>query len=121
MSPRTTRVARKRQRRTQRGELQKQALVDAAYDIIAERGFEGLRTRDVAMRVGLNVSTLHYYFRSKEDLVRSVAHRLLSEFKERGRLREGSSARPAGALERLRDAVADQDALIKAHPAALQS
>jgi len=100
-------------RHTQQGEVQKQRLVDAAYDIIAERGFEGLRTRNVAMRAGLNISTLHYYFESKEDLVRSVAQRLLSEFKT---MREPQGA-PVSAVERLHKSLADQDELIKAHPA----
>jgi len=116
MSARATRLVGKHHL-TRQGEAQKQRLVDAAYDIIAERGFEGLRTRDVAMRAGLNISTLHYYFGSKEDLVRSVARRLLAEFKTRGAAREGASAPLPGALDRLHDAVADQDALIREHPA----
>jgi AcrR family transcriptional regulator len=68
-------------RLTTRGEAQQRRMVDAAYEIIAARGFEGLRTREVAARAGLNISTFHYYFPSKEDLVRSVAQRLLLEFK----------------------------------------
>ncbi len=35
-----------------------EALVQAAYELLAERGFEGLRTRDVAGRVGVNIATL---------------------------------------------------------------
>jgi len=89
-------VTRRRLHHTQQGEAQKQRLVDAAYDIIAREGFEGLRTRDVALRANLNISTLHYYFASKEDLVRSVAERLLSEFKT---VAEPADASP-GALPR---------------------
>lgn len=117
MNARVRKVAGKHQQHTQQGEQQKQKLVDAAYDIIAERGFEGLRTRYVAMRAELNISTLHYYFESKEDLVRSVAQRLLSEFKTRRASREEDSDVPSGPLEKLHAAVADQDALIKVHPA----
>src|SRR6266496_4069965 len=50
----------------------RQALVQAAFDAIAERGFEGLRTRDVAAQVGVNIATLHYYFPTKEALIRGV-------------------------------------------------
>lgn len=106
-------MTRRRLRHTQQGEAQKQRLVDAAYDIIAREGFEGLRTRDVALRADLNISTLHYYFASKEDLVRSVAERLLSEFKAAP---EPAGASP-GALERLHRSFADQDELIRRHPA----
>jgi AcrR family transcriptional regulator len=98
---------------TEQGEHQKQRLVDAAYDIIAERGFEGLRTRDVALRAGLNVSTLHYYFESKENLVRAVALRLLSEFKTMGERENGAPS----AGEMIHRSIADQDRLIATHPA----
>jgi AcrR family transcriptional regulator len=57
---------------TAHGEMQQRALVRAAYQIIAEKGFEGLRTRDVADRAGVNIATLHYYFATKEDLIRAV-------------------------------------------------
>jgi AcrR family transcriptional regulator len=50
----------------------RQTLIDAARDLIAERGFEGLRTRDVAERVGLNHATLHHYFATKEALIEAV-------------------------------------------------
>ena len=64
---------------TSRGEAQRRTLVHEAYMLIAEGGFESLRTREVAARVGVNVATLHYYFPTKEDLVRGVAERLLRE------------------------------------------
>jgi AcrR family transcriptional regulator len=44
----------------------------AAFSQIAEHGFEGLRTRDVAAEVGVNIATLHYYFPTKESLIRGV-------------------------------------------------
>src|SRR5262245_40427072 len=50
----------------------RQALVRAAFARIAREGFEGLRTRDVAADVGVNVATLHYYFPAKEALIRAV-------------------------------------------------
>lgn len=63
-----------------RGNERKRKLVDAAYEIIAKRGFEGFRTRAVADEAGVNIATLHYYFPTKEDLVRGVAERLRNEF-----------------------------------------
>jgi len=59
----------------------KQALVLAAYRQLADRGFEGLRTREVAGEVGLNIATLHYYFPSKEDLVRGVVDHAMARFR----------------------------------------
>jgi len=40
-------------------ERRRQELVHAAFNLIAEHGFEGLRTRDVAAEVGVNIATLH--------------------------------------------------------------
>lgn len=58
----------------------RQALVRAAYHQIAARGFEGLRTREVAQEVHLNVATLHYYFPTKESLIRGVVEHAMSRF-----------------------------------------
>lgn len=59
------------------GEDRRQALVEAAFRCIAEKGFEGLRLRDVAAKVGIDHSTLHYHFPTKEDLVAGQIERLL--------------------------------------------
>ena len=52
----------------------------AARALIVEKGFEGLRTRDIADRVGINVATLHYHVPSKEALIELVAESLRAEF-----------------------------------------
>lgn len=56
------------------------SLVLAAYQLIAEKGFEHFRTRDVASHAGVNIATLHYYFATKEDLIQAVVDHLLLEF-----------------------------------------
>src|ERR1700736_780942 len=62
-------------------EDRRQALVQAAFNQIAERGFEGLRTREVAAGVGLNIATLHYYFPTKETLIRGVVAYAMERFR----------------------------------------
>ena len=59
----------------------RRTLVLAAYHQLAERGFEGLRTRDVAMAAGVNVATLHYYFPTKEELIRAVLAHAMERFR----------------------------------------
>src|ERR1700680_3796581 len=54
-------------------------VIRAAYSLIAEKGMEGLRTRDVAARVGINSATLHYYFPTKEALIPGVVEYLMQE------------------------------------------
>jgi AcrR family transcriptional regulator len=63
------------------GEPRRQELVEAAYRRIAEAGFEGLRTREVAAEAGVNIATLHYYFPSKEALIRGVVGHAMGRFR----------------------------------------
>ncbi|MCY1008884.1 TetR family transcriptional regulator [Nannocystis pusilla] len=56
------------------------ALLAAAYATIGDRGLEGLRTREVAARAGVNIATLHYHFGSKEDLVVAVIAHVRERF-----------------------------------------
>ena len=62
-------------------EKRRQELVLAAYREIAERGFEGLRTREVADSFGINIATLHYYFPTKESLIRAVLDHAMNRFR----------------------------------------
>lgn len=48
------------------------ALVLAAFVRVAEVGFEGLRLRQVADDAGIDHSTLHHHFATKQDLVNAV-------------------------------------------------
>lgn len=70
-----------RTRQEKRQEIRKDELVAAAFELIAENGFEGLRTRDVAARVGVNIATLHYYFPTKESLIGGVLDRAMMRFR----------------------------------------
>lgn len=63
------------------GDERRLAIAQAARQIIVEKGLEGLRTRDIAARVGINIATLHYHVPSKEALVALVAESLRQDFK----------------------------------------
>ena len=67
-------------KKTRPTESRRDELALAAFQEIAKSGFEGLRTRDVANAVGVNVATLHYYFPTKEDLIRAVVGFTMSRF-----------------------------------------
>jgi len=86
------------------GDERRLAIARAARALIVERGLEGLRTRDIAARVGINIATLHYHVPSKEALVALVAHSLKEEFRDQGmrRSREGCTG-----LELLRMEIED--------------
>lgn len=54
---------------TPKGERRRQALVEAAADLILEGGIESVRHRAVANRAGLPLASTTYYFDSLDDLV----------------------------------------------------
>jgi len=64
----------KRVRRTkaeQRAETLEQIL-DAAELLFSRHGLHGVTLRDVALRVGVHTTLLHYYFKDKKDLFENV-------------------------------------------------
>ena len=55
-------------------------LLEAAFALIAEKGLEGLRTRDIAARARVNIATLHYYFATKDALLVAAVHHVRDAF-----------------------------------------
>jgi AcrR family transcriptional regulator len=66
---------------TKTGSDRRQQLLEAAFDQIAENGFEGLRTRVVASAAGIDHSTVHHYFATKQDLIAAVVDYAVSRFR----------------------------------------
>jgi AcrR family transcriptional regulator len=56
-----------------RGLASRARLVEAAVELIAERGWLGVTTRRVAERAGVNAGLVHYHFGSVENLRRAAA------------------------------------------------
>jgi AcrR family transcriptional regulator len=54
-------------------------IVKAAYQTLAEKGFEGLRMREIAKNAGIDHSTLHYYFAGKEALIDGVVDHIVQD------------------------------------------
>lgn len=92
----------------------RRSLIRAAYERIASEGFEGLRTRDVADRAGVNIATLHYYFPTKEALIGGVAEYLSSQFITLHAPAVAPSGSPA--LDRLHQEFADARFYHNQHP-----
>ncbi len=59
----------------------KARILEAAEDVFATKGFEGASTREIAAKAGVNISSLHYHWESKETLYfavfRNIYDRLL--------------------------------------------
>jgi AcrR family transcriptional regulator len=52
----------------------KARILAAAEAVFAARGFEGASTREIAGNAGVNISSLHYHWASKETLYVAVFH-----------------------------------------------
>ena len=61
------------QRQRLEGTERRKLIVEAGFELLSTRGFEGFRTRDVAERSGITTATLHHYFPTKENLIEGVA------------------------------------------------
>jgi AcrR family transcriptional regulator len=107
-------MAAKKQKERPGGDERRDSLVRAAFACLAADGFEGLRTRSVADRVGINIATLHYYFPTKEALIGGVADFLATQFITL----HAPPVAPTGraALDRLRQEFADAHFYHAKHP-----
>src|SRR5262245_23084034 len=61
------------------------AILRAAIDVFASRGYFNAQVADVARAAGVAAGTVYLYFRSKDDLLVSVFERSMREALEEGR------------------------------------
>src|SRR3977135_66274 len=81
--------------------LRRQQIENAALKAVLKYGFPGSTLRVVAREAKVPLSFLHYYFRDKDDLMRSVAARILARATERleqARASERAPLRAANAV-----------------------
>jgi AcrR family transcriptional regulator len=58
--------------RAERGDATRAALVDAARELFAERGYSTVGTNEVVERAGVTRGAMYHHFRDKKDLFRAV-------------------------------------------------
>jgi AcrR family transcriptional regulator len=70
----------KKQGRAEKSAARRDAILQAALDEFAARGFEGARLDDVARRAGVAKGTIYLHFRDKETLFQELVRSALSPF-----------------------------------------
>src|SRR2546426_11081566 len=75
------------------------AILRAAIDVFAGRGFFNAQVADVARAAGVAAGTVYLYFRSKDDLLVSIFERTMRDGLEEGRAAVAAVRDP---IERLR-------------------
>lgn len=58
----------------------REALLDAAVTLFAERGVAATASKDIAARAGVTPAMVHYYFRNRDLLLDAVADERLARF-----------------------------------------
>ena len=79
---------------TEKGERRRQALTEAAGELLREGGFEALRHRAVAERAGLPLASTTYYLDSLDDLITAAVEHTSRQDLAAGRAALASDAEP---------------------------
>ena len=78
-----------------------QRILDAAIDVIAQRGFFNARVSDIANGAGVADGTIYLYFKNKEQILMAAISRAFSVFMERARAELKKSPDPREQLRSL--------------------
>src|ERR1051325_947792 len=77
------------------------AILRAAIDVFAERGYFNAQVADVARAAGVAAGTVYLYFRSKDDLLVSIFERTMRDALADGRVAVADVSDPRERLRRL--------------------
>ncbi len=62
----------------------REQILEAAWDLFAEKGFEDVSVRDVTNAAGVNLASVSYHFGGKDGLIQEVVKRCLNPLHEYG-------------------------------------
>ncbi|MFC4502795.1 MULTISPECIES: TetR/AcrR family transcriptional regulator [Streptomyces] len=117
MSPRSASVNEELRRRS------RERLLQAAVELVGERGYEATTLGDIADRAGSARGLVSYYFPGKRRLVQSAVHRLmhrtLEEALEREPRTEDGRERMARAIDAILGLARDRTVLMRDHMAGM--
>jgi AcrR family transcriptional regulator len=81
----------------------KARILAAAEEVFAARGFDGSSTREIAAAAGVNISSLHYHWESKETLylavLQDIYDRIIALARQSVRTRAGGAGGSRAAIE----------------------
>ncbi|MEZ4687821.1 MAG: TetR/AcrR family transcriptional regulator [Bacteroidia bacterium] len=79
-------------------------IIQAAAKVFAEKGFYGASMQDIADELGMNKSSLYYYVKAKEDLVKGLVEGVLQDILLEASEIMKSGYSPASKLRRIIEA-----------------
>ncbi len=87
------------QRREQEKEQLREAIIQAASELLLEHGYDNFSLRQVAERIGYSATTIYLYFKDKDELVFTLIDEAWDQF---GRDLEAASASEADPIAQLK-------------------
>jgi AcrR family transcriptional regulator len=99
-----------------RGRDTRSRLREVALQLFAEQGYEKTSLREIAERLGVTKAALYYYFKSKEDIVRSLVEDYMAQIDELiawGKTRPSSAETRADIIRRYLDIIANGTAVFR--------
>jgi AcrR family transcriptional regulator len=93
----------------------REKIVDAAYRVLAEQGYEAATVKEIARAAGVAPGLLHYYFASKDDLLVEVLSEASSRYGMDMR-QAASLSRPAPRGQQMETALAEPLARLTRQP-----
>jgi TetR/AcrR family fatty acid metabolism transcriptional regulator len=88
-------------RRNANGAAKYQRILDAAIDVIAEKGYFQSRVSDIAQRAGVADGTIYLYFRNKEQILTAAIDAAFAAFLEKARREVEQAKDPRERLRRV--------------------
>lgn len=77
----TNQISNKHKQSNHRGD-NRERLITAGYEVLAEKGFEGTTVKEIAQYAGVSPGLFHYYFVSKDELLLAVVQEAGERFKK---------------------------------------
>ncbi|HSA91734.1 MAG TPA: TetR/AcrR family transcriptional regulator [Terriglobales bacterium] len=88
-------------RKSANGAAKYQRILDAAIDVIAEKGYFQSRVSDIAQRAGVADGTIYLYFRNKEQILTAAIDAAFAAFLEKARREVEQAKDPRERLRRV--------------------
>lgn len=79
----------------------REQILDAAWKLFSERGFEDVSVRDVTNEAGVNLASVSYHFGSKAGLIQEVVKKVLNPTNQRRLDLLEASVKEAGGVDKV--------------------
>ncbi|SFM21267.1 transcriptional regulator, TetR family [Gracilibacillus orientalis] len=81
----------------------RQQILDAAYKVFSTKGFNSSSIKDIANEAGIAAGLIHYYFKSKEELLLTVQRDIQQSFHQQ--YQNNKDVDPANVLTEIKERV----------------